>query len=78
MHPTTIRYYLGMAESNKFEIGQMVWFLKSMRMCRVVEAKPDGSYTVEVLDSGKRLFVPSSEGLMAIDQGNQKTDSSSR
>ncbi len=45
-----------------FIVGQRVWFLKSMRMCRVVEAHDDGTYTVEIMDSGKRL-VATSEGL---------------
>ena len=42
-----------------FKIGDIVWFTKSMRLCKVVEIFADG-YTVEVIDSGKQLFATES------------------
>lgn len=54
----------------RLRVGQRVWFLKSMRMCVVVEdhgeVPPHGHcYSIEVMDSGRRLFVPE-QGLEAI------------
>lgn len=50
----------------KFHSGQRVWFLKSMRACTVGKyhgyIPPHGHcYSVEVVDSGKSLFVPEQE-----------------
>lgn len=51
---------------HKFKLGQHVWFLKSMRMCEVVELHGDGTYTVEVMDSGWR-FNASEDELATLD-----------
>jgi len=45
-----------------FESGQPVWFTKSMRLCTVVEGHADGTYTVERVDTGKRMMA-TKEGL---------------
>jgi len=54
---------------NKFKIGDMVWFLKSMRMCEVVEIHTNG-YTVERVDSRKKLFATET-GLDYVDTVEQ-------
>lgn len=38
-----------------YTAGELVWFLKSMRMCRFVSNDGNNLCTVEVLDSGKRM-----------------------
>lgn len=43
----------------RFEVGDLVWFTKSMRMCEIVEILKDG-YIVSVIDSGKKLFTTES------------------
>lgn len=41
----------------KFKEGEKVWFVKSMRMCRVIKNFGNGSYIVARLDNDKRLFA---------------------
>lgn len=41
----------------ELERGTEVWFLKSMRLCRVVERHDDGNYTLEALDGSKQLLA---------------------
>jgi len=49
----------------KFREGQLVWFLKSMRMCRFVAYHDDGTVTVETLDTGKGM-VATPQGIEAV------------
>ena len=46
---------------HKYQVGQTVWYLKSVRMCEVVELHADGTYTVEVRDSGWRFRATEDE-----------------
>lgn len=39
------------------EPGDVVWFLKSMRLVRIVEALPDDRFDVERVDNGKALYA---------------------
>lgn len=48
--------------------GEEVWFVKSMRRCRVVELHADGNYTVARLDNGKRLTATRTGLCRANDQ----------
>lgn len=57
--------------TNKFKIGDVVWFTKSMRMCKVIRVWQDG-YTVERVDSYKHLFAP--EDSLELVDSNDATD----
>jgi hypothetical protein len=41
--------------NHKYEVAQRVWYLRSVRLCEVVELHDGGTYTVEVMDSGWRF-----------------------
>lgn len=56
---------------SKFKLNQLVWFTKTMRMCKVIEIYKDG-YTVVRLDTGKRLFA-TENGLESVD-GDSKVE----
>ena len=47
------------------KVGSLVWFLKSMRMCEVMEIHDDG-YTVETIDARNRLFA-TKDGIELVD-----------
>lgn len=41
---------------NEFYVGQLVLFLKSCRICRIVEFLEDDMVDLEIVDSGKRII----------------------
>ncbi|PKM46877.1 MAG: hypothetical protein CVV05_00230 [Gammaproteobacteria bacterium HGW-Gammaproteobacteria-1] len=44
-------------------VGEICWFTKSMRMCRLIDIGRDGLLTLEIMDSGKQIAA-TADGIM--------------